>query len=383
MRISILLSLFISSVVLFGAESVQGQEQQMKNQITAEASRAFEKVEALIGEKGYSTQADAADLAWGESYILMAYVAMYEGTGNEKYLRRVIEHVDHILTNRDDKRNIRDEIREKVMASWSTKKYTKDKQYCWLVHAGMITYPVARFVYLVKKTPSLQKEFANKAKEYEKTVIETVNAFDENWRDGPAEGEGYYFGRYLGRALPLNQQNAMGRTLVALWLATGETRFKTCAARLATYFKNRLRKSAKRYVWSYWGDDNGAEDISHAAINVDFAFQCYRAQIVFDKTDMMALVQTFKHFARGKDGFARNVDGSGDTSYSPQAGRWVHLAYIDPEVRKISFDYFKNNWGKGENAAHFEGIAGLITSAHIVETARDFEVEEPILKAKN
>lgn len=63
MRISILLSLFISSVVLFGAESVQGQEQQMKNQITAEASRAFEKVEALIGEKGYSTRADAADLA--------------------------------------------------------------------------------------------------------------------------------------------------------------------------------------------------------------------------------------------------------------------------------------------------------------------------------
>ena len=90
MRISILLSLFISSVVLFGAESVQGQEQQMKNQITAEASRAFEKVEALIGEKGYSTRADAADLAWGESYILMAYVAMYEGTGNEKYLRHVI-----------------------------------------------------------------------------------------------------------------------------------------------------------------------------------------------------------------------------------------------------------------------------------------------------
>ena len=184
MRISILLSLFISSVVvLFDAESVQGQEQQMKNQITAEASRAFEKMEALIGQEGYSRRTDAADLAWGESYILMAYVAMYEGTGNEKYLRRVIEHFDHILTNRDDKRNIRDEIREKVMASWSTKKYTKDKQYCWLVHAGMITYPVARFVYLAKKTSGLQKEFANKAKEYEKSVIETVNAFDEDWRE--------------------------------------------------------------------------------------------------------------------------------------------------------------------------------------------------------
>ena len=36
------------------------------------------------------------------------------------------------------------------------------------------------------------------------------------------KNEGWYYGDYPEKDLPLNQQNALGRTLATLWLATGK-----------------------------------------------------------------------------------------------------------------------------------------------------------------
>ena len=74
---------------------------------------------------------------------------MYEGTGDPRYLRRVKEHFDAILANRDDRHNVKDQVRNKVMPLWSTTRYSRPKRYSWIVHAGMITFPIARWVYLV------------------------------------------------------------------------------------------------------------------------------------------------------------------------------------------------------------------------------------------
>ena len=332
--------------------------------------QAFEDSQEKVGIDGYSANADASPLAWGESYILMSYVAMYEGTGDIKYLQRLCLHADRIFANRDDRHERKDEIRAGVMPSWSTAEYSNGKRYCWLVHAGMITFPIARLVYLVKNNKRLHSELLNKALEYEKRLLETVNAFEPDWRDGPGNNESYYFCPYLQKALPLNQQNALGRTLVSLWLATGEIKFREKSEKMANYFRNRLRKTADKYSWDYWPEGTGAEDISHAAINVDFAFQCFRAGIVFDKGDMKCFCNTFKNLVVNGKGFTRNVDGSGNTDYSAQAGRWCHLAYIDTEVRNICFSYFKTNWRQNY-------VTGMLAAAYIVETNRPFCEEKP------
>ena len=91
---------------------------------------------------------------------------MYEGTKNTAYLDRLVNHFDVVLSNRDDNLTppVVDWYRGCVMPAWSNDLYT-DHNYAWGVHAGMLTAPIARFVYQVKKTPSLYPDYLDKALE--------------------------------------------------------------------------------------------------------------------------------------------------------------------------------------------------------------------------
>ena len=332
--------------------------------ITTESVSAFNELEGDMPASTWIARQTGAELAWGESYRLMAYLAMFEGTGEARCLERAMERIDEVLKVRDDRRKIEDEVRGRVLPAWTSTKYTKGKPYAWIVHAGMVTYPMARCACLIRRDPNLRKRHEAKAAEYVKRVEETVKAFQPAWREDTKKREGWYHGDYLSKGLPLNMQNAMGRTLVALWLATGKEEYKRKAEKLGRFFKNRLRKEGARYIWSYWPDKAGAEDISHGAINVDFAFCCYRAGLVFTRQDMLAFVETFKACCRGPDGFAQNVDGRGDLRYSEQMGGWGHLGFLVPEVRRILHRYYRECWPPSPLAA-----------AYLVETSRPLKQE--------
>jgi len=301
----------------------------------------------------------------------MAYVSMYEATRNAEHLNKAMHRLNEVLSARDDNRRLKDEFRGKVLPAWSSTKYTKGKRYCWIVHAGMLTYPMARFAYLVKRDPALQREFGEAASVYARAVEQTVRAFEHAWRQGPGENEGHYHGVYTDESLPLNMQNALGRTLVTLWLITGKAEYKQKAEKLANFFKGQIRRADGRYVWPYMPYSNKAEDISHAGINVDFAFVCYRAQIGFTKEELLGFCRTLKFCSRGADGFTKRVDGEGDFSYSAQMGRWGHLAYVEPELRDNLYGYFKEDWPK-------DSIAGMIAAAHLAETQKELTFDTPL-----
>jgi len=315
----------------------------MAEDITADCTKAFRMIESKQPAKAWIAKQPGNALAWTESYRLMAYVAMYEGSGDVAYLDAVMGRFEEILKIRDDKRKVKDKIRGRIVPAWSSTKHTGGKRYAWIVHAGMITYPIARCAYLIRRDPKLKRRYGTRADRYVKAVEETVHAFDKAWRENKSKKEGWYHGDYLKKGLPLNMQNAMGRTLVALWLATGKDEYRAKAKKLARFFRNRLKHKGKGYVWSYWPNGRGAEDISHAAINVDFAFTCYRANIVFTKDDMMKFAQTLRT-CRKKNGFTKRADGSGDLSASVSMGRWGHLGFVDKEVRSILHGYFMKKW---------------------------------------
>lgn len=52
--------------------------------------------------KGYSESASSATLAWGESYLLNAYVKMYRVTRNTRWLDKVVDHFDRMVANMSD-----------------------------------------------------------------------------------------------------------------------------------------------------------------------------------------------------------------------------------------------------------------------------------------
>jgi hypothetical protein len=91
------------------------------------------------------------------------------------------------------------------------------------------------------------------------------------------------------------------------------------------------------YLWNYWGGplSGEGEDISHAAINVDFAAMCARHGIVFDDADVRGFAATFMQRVYVDDGTFADFVGGGSTndpSYRPQVGRWLALAPAQPAI---------------------------------------------------
>ena len=322
--------------------------------------RTFDALDlALAGGDGYKTATnESATLAWAESYLMMAYLAMYEGTGEAHYLQKFADHADAVLLSRDDALGVVD-YKGISGACWRNLHYqTGNVPYCYVVHSGMISYPMARFAEIVLNEPALAGAAAldgvplvDKANHYVASTAETVAHHEFQWLNGPGAGEGYY--RFADDApapiqkgvnLPSNQQNAMGRTLLALYGATGDATYLDKAARMAQLFRGGLAADGAAYVWDYWnllGDSsfNGpGEDISHAAINVDFAVRAEAAGAVFTTADLTAFARTFADNVVAGDALLWDrVDGTGGPgTYELAAGRWLDLAPWDP-LAKIYF----------------------------------------------
>jgi hypothetical protein len=292
-------------------------------------SRAnFDALDKRYRTSATARAADGATIAWGRSYALMAYVAMFRATGDTVYLERLLDEGRAIAALRDDRRKppLVDAFRGRAMPAWSTGRYSGGKRRTWAVHTGMITAPVLEGLWLSKERDARLL----------KDMREAVDAHADEWRDGK-EGEGH-----LG-PLPYNQQNALGRSYVWLYRLTGEEEYRRRAKALLRYFKNRLRRDGGAYVWSYSGDA-GFEDVSHAAINVDFACLGASCGWVFDARDRKRLRATLLDRVM-KAGDPADTVGGGDAGgrYGRQVGRWLALAEGDAEVWNRVRGYFERH----------------------------------------
>lgn len=341
--------------------------------LAVEASEGFRRIVTRLSTAGKSDSADAAVLAWEESNLLLAYVSFAESAGDRVFLVRAMEHIDRILANRDDRHKRRDMIRNKVLPAWSTSRYTGNQRYTWIVHVGLITYPIARWVYLVKSDPALSAEYGDKARLYEQELGEILAAFDDDWRKGEKSGEGYYYCPAAKIPQPLSYLAAIGRTHATMYLCTGEKKYLNLAKAMARYLQNRLGKPAAGYVWTHDVGPGPAEDVMHAAICVDFAVECCRAGIVFSRKDMAAFARTFKRMHRGAKGFAHLVDGKGDVTIAnaAAAGGWVRLGWFDPEVRAVFHQQAQAGW-------RLRSEPFLLGTAYLVESGRPYVRRQPL-----
>lgn len=317
--------------------------------LVARYDATYRNIQPLKPSDEYGDQ-----LAWGESYLLMSLVEMAQATGEAKYLDWFEQRFDFVLSVRDSELGRRDAFRRVILPVWGSLRYSKDQYHDWAVHTGMITYPAAEFVRIVRGKPALARRYGAKADAYLRACEEAVAAHDSEWFDGPGEGEGYYWDLYLRAHLPLNQQNAPGRTLLALWLITGKPEYRDKVERLARFMEHRLRIHPDgAYDWAYWPGlhdmGKGSEDISHASINADFAALCARSGIVFTDDDMKRFARTFtEHVSLGDNKFAVTIGGGGkpaEATYASQAPRWLALSQWDPKVWQTVWDYEQSQGG--------------------------------------
>lgn len=299
---------------------------------------------------------ETATLAWGESYVMSGLAAMARATHHPMYLDRLAEHIDAVLAQRDDARGVAD-YRGVSGACWRNMSY-QPEPYCYAVHTGMLITPMLEFVAQVEGSPWAQQPsydgetLADKAARYLVAVQESAAFHEFEWNEA-----GYYeFPADLpslpapGQAQPLNQSNALGRAHVLLAALTGDPGHYAKATALAQRFRDQITTGAQgEYLWNYGGGAYASfgEDISHAAINVDFAVLAAAHGIVFDDTDLEAFATTFVERIYVDDATFADRVGGGTTngaSYRPQIGRWVGLAPQRPTVYAAVRDAYDRDY---------------------------------------
>ncbi len=342
----------------------------------ASARWAYLDAYASGGDWYIGADNEQATLAWGESYVMMSLAAMFRATGDPDYLSDLARHGDAALAARDDHRGVSD-YRGVSSACWRNLHYQPaDQPYCYVVHSGMIAYPLVELARLVAAF-GLQGEPAHdgqtlgdKAAAYVAAAEQTVAYHADQWRE-----DGYFVFRpdatflgYPGVDLPLNQSNAMGRLLLVLFDVTGNPDYLDQATRLAQRFEAQITVGDDgAYLWNYWGGPfaGSGEDVSHAAINVDFAVMAAERGVVFDGLDLDGFATTFVERVYVDDATFSDAVGGGPTngsSYRPQVGRWLGLAPVRNAVYTAVRDLFASDYPPGTTAS-----TGALTWALLAE----------------
>jgi hypothetical protein len=327
---------------------------------------AFERFEAqLAATSAYRSDPDNAALPWSESYLLQAYASAYAATGDPRWSRRLVERFSAILGDRDHLRSppVLDHFTRRSAPAWGTARYTQGRHHVWAVHTAMICLGPADLACELRRSRRSGKWTAAVAGIVE-AVEQAIAAHDDQWRWGPRRDEGHYVDPAIG-VLPLNQQNAVGSVLLLLHRLSGDPDHLRRAAALARYFRNRVRPNrAGGLDWAYQpgieGNRPGYEDISHAAINVEFAVRCADAGVVFHRDDLRRLGITWDARVRkGSRRWSDTLEGArAANAHVPQAiGRWLALAPYAPGLRQdaAEFDHLR-----GASAVELLGLANRL-----------------------
>lgn len=284
------------------------------------------------------------DTAWSLAYALEALTVLHEATGDRAYLEAVLLTSERLMMKRDHllaagaaPDRFRDYARGRVMKAWGTGRYSGGRHTCHLVHHGMLLYPAAEAIRLVRKAGASARDLRARADALERQTREVLAEFDAEWREGPARGMGYYVNPE-GAVLPNNWQTAVGRVFLAL----GDRRSRERAGKILRYVRSKLTLDQKRdcWLWAYSqrGPDGPAgvgEDISHAAITAHFLYLCWERRAGFSRRDVERLARTFTRVIHAGDGAMRGFlspTASTETSYSAACGRWAFLARLDRTV---------------------------------------------------
>ncbi len=316
-------------------------------------------------------------VAWGSAYILEALAEMVQTTHDPDYAAKFIRAARDVIAVRDDKHNRRDVIRDKVLPAWGCVAYTEGRHYVWAVHTGMICAPMAQFAAIVRRDDGLRARFGTEADEILRVAAESMAVHEDQYRDGPGPDEGYIYGEYVNRLLPLNQQLAPGRAWLWLHEATGEARYRRLAERLLRFTLNRVRRPGDgTMIWCYWpppeGPGEGLEDTSHASITADFLVQCVEHRLA--PADVLAaLERTFLvRVLLGPETVANYLLGEGVNAHRYSPCLWGRLARHHPIIRSRMIDYIRRYAPVSDHNACL-----LVGYAHLVAATPDDPAASP------
>lgn len=236
--------------------------------------------------------------------------------------------------------------------------------YVFAVHTGMVAYPLALFARVVAETRGLHRKYGAAGKRAAAAAAAAIAFHDDEFVINDAGLGDYVWPRnapipFDGLIQPYNQSHGPGQAIVELYRVTGKASYRDRVAAMINSYANGVRTDADgAYVWNYWpvhselyagyskSDDvssytpfysavRSIEDISHAAITIEFLEAAERAGIRHPDLDLTAIARTFvKNVIRSSTEVWFRVDGT--TAAVPgnavQAARWMPYARYDAEL---------------------------------------------------
>lgn len=228
----------------------------------------------------------------------------------------------------------------------------------YLIHEGMLLYPIALYIEAVLGLDDTSLRAS--ADSYLALIRDNfVPKWDTCWQD-TGEGHGAYRAtdsraeRNPGRLLPHNQYAMHAQTYAVLDPLLPALRLGERARAMERDFHANLRTVGDAYVWNYWdwdGGSSGAEDSSHAAINVGLVVEGARRGVVFSDVDAGRVARTFLDVMWNGSLTDPNVGDRVDTSEGDTyftLRRWAELSAYDPAVWNVCLAMFRT---RGEEPA--------------------------------
>jgi hypothetical protein len=230
-------------------------------------------------------------LAWSQSYVLLGLVRMYERYRDTYYLDRLVDNVDQVLAVRDSERGVQD-YRGLSLPAWRA-----DHPYT----TGYATL-----------ADSNERSLLDLRQALPYAEDTTVKALAQMLTGQLAVDEGdayrWHYWPTGGRIHDGFTKTGDPETDVSVFTPSG-------------------------------GPARQFEDISHGALDVEFAVRAFRARLAFTGRDMARLARTFTRnvATADADGLpAVNTTVAGGTvgaaSVAHQAPRWMQVAPWDPQV---------------------------------------------------
>jgi hypothetical protein len=311
-------------------------------------------------------------LAWSASYHLMALAGLYEVTGDTEYLEEALALIEAAFTRRDSdlaakypQHSYVDYFKHRPLRSWGKFRPECGNSYMALIcNVGMPLYGMARCVRLIREGGEATAPYLQRANALVPMMEAAIAEFDVDWREGPAEGMGYYVMTHY-QVAPNNISNSVGRALFALYDITDKPEYLIRATKLATFFKSKLThvEDGDYYQWAYEqhtpdGPPGTGEDISHAAINAHFMYVAWEHGAAFDDTDMQRLASTFTHAFQpdATGGFSWDL-GKPDRRNLSQSARWLFLARFDPAIEQSYLEFVASRGDIGPAGSTLAALA--------------------------
>ncbi len=369
---SILLSLGTAALVLGCAHDAPSDEgvtssEALSNAKPAEVAQFWKRYnerepKSQIGKEWHEDnggRAWAGDyLAWKESFVETSLIDMYMATRDVAFLDELVKRIDIVFDLRDDHledgKGRKDEVRGKVMPAWGrypdVGRDTRSGVWvCEMVQNGLITYPIAEFVYLADNSQTLRQHFGDKIDRYRDRVVDTVDAFDPDWEGSAGfyrfpNGYAKVYPPHDGRFLPYNRALVMGRTMIMLeGSKVGDdkkAKYRDRVRRMARFFLDdaRTMDGGHRYMWTYarW-EQSAPEDASHGGLDTDFfAIAGKASYTTVGRQDIDRFIGTFENMSKNPSKIDGNVNGGDSGSDQKDAnetcGRYLDLAAHDPKL---------------------------------------------------